>query len=60
MTHITTYSFEEAIARVGQCTERWELKTLAEVLESEKRLYSVYHLKLIAEAIRIMNDVVCD
>lgn len=57
-TFLPTYSFEEAIERISMCTDRWELKMLAELLEEEKKRYSIYHLKLICHAVDIMFDVV--
>jgi hypothetical protein len=53
-----TYSFAEAIDRVGECTEKWELLLLASVLNTEKTYYSPYHLMLIGKAIEIMNETI--
>lgn len=55
---VATYSFTEAIDRIGQCTESWELLLLASVITSERNYYSPYHQMLIGKAIEIMNDVI--
>lgn len=55
---LPTYPFEEAIQRISICTDRWELKMLAELLEEEKKRYSIFHMKLICHAVDIMFDVV--
>lgn len=58
MTATTTYTFSEAIDRIGMCTDRWELSILCTVLDSEKHRYSPYHWQLIIEAVSIMAKVV--
>lgn len=58
MTNTATYTFTEAIERIRICTDDWELKMLCELLEEEKKLYSLFHLKLICEAIGMMRKVV--
>jgi hypothetical protein len=57
-TTAATYSFAEAIERIGECTEKWELLLLATVITSEKRYYSPYHEMLIGKAIEIMNETI--
>jgi hypothetical protein len=53
-----TYPFAEAIDRIGQCTDKWELLLLASVLNTEKHYYSPYHQMLIGKAIEIMNETI--
>jgi hypothetical protein len=57
MNQLATYPFAEAIERIGDCNEYWELQILANVIDQDKDCYSPYHRMIIAHALKIMDQV---
>jgi hypothetical protein len=51
-----TYPFHEAIDRISQVQSLEELELYAGVITEERRYYNLFHLRMIAEALRFMRD----
>ena len=56
-TNKATYTFEEIIDRIAHSEDNETLKLIEEVLREECLRYSLFHIKVIFEAIRIRKEL---